>query len=135
MVVEEGRLRQFAKAIGETRPEYVDLAAASKHGWPGLPVPPTFFFGLEMEQPYPWGYMKEIGVDIADVLHGEQEFTYHQGAWAGDVLRFQASIAEIGVKRSGAMELVTKVTEVTKSDCTAVAQLRSVIVVVNKGVS
>lgn len=130
--VEAGRLRQFAKAIGETRPEYVDAAAAQAYGWPGLPVPPTLLFGLEMEQPDPWSYLKEIGVDIADVLHGEQEFTYEQQAWAGDVLRFQASIADIAVKREGALELVTKLTEVTKDDGTPVALLRTVIAVVNK---
>ncbi len=130
--VEAGRLRQFAKAIGETRPEYIDPEAARAKGWPGLPVPPTLLFGLEMELPDPWSYLRTIGVDIANVLHGEQEFTYHEQAWAGDVLTFSASIASIDVKRGGAMELVTKLTDVTKNGGTPVARLRMLIVVMNK---
>lgn len=131
--VEAGRLRQFAKAIGETRPEYVDKQAAVAHGWPSLPVPPTLLFGLEMEQPDPWAFLKSIGVDVANVLHGEQGFTYIQQAFAGDVLNFSASITDIAVKRQGAMELVTRITEVTRVDGAPIAQLRTVLVVTNRG--
>ena len=51
--VETGRLRFFAKAMGQTDPVYTDEAAAQAAGHPGLPVPPTFFFCLEMESPDP----------------------------------------------------------------------------------
>ena len=51
--VEKGRLRMFAKAIGETDPIYTDEAAAQAAGYRSLPVPPTFLFCLEMEQPDP----------------------------------------------------------------------------------
>ena len=40
--VEKGRLRFFAKAIGETDPVYFDEKAAKAAGHPGLLVPPTF---------------------------------------------------------------------------------------------
>jgi hypothetical protein len=46
-----GRLRFFAKAIGQTDPVYTDDAAARAAGHPDLPVPPTFLFCLEMELP------------------------------------------------------------------------------------
>jgi hypothetical protein len=51
--VERGRLRFFAKAISETDPVYTDEAAARAAGHPALPVPPTFFFCLEMDRPDP----------------------------------------------------------------------------------
>ena len=89
--VETGRLRQFAKAIGETRPEYVDIEAAQQLGWPALPVPPTFLFCLEMEQPDPWHFMGLMGIDLARVLHGEQEFNYLAPAWAGDTLTYPSA--------------------------------------------
>src|SRR5213076_1850421 len=41
--VEKGRLRFFAKAIGESDPVYTDESAARDAGHPTLPVPPTFF--------------------------------------------------------------------------------------------
>ena len=40
--VEKGRLRFFAKAIGETDPVYTDEAAAKAAGYKSLPAPPTF---------------------------------------------------------------------------------------------
>ena len=48
--VERGRLRFFAKAIGETDPVYTDVEAARAAGHPDLPVPPTFLFGLELDE-------------------------------------------------------------------------------------
>jgi hypothetical protein len=51
--VEKGRLRFFAKATGQDDPVYTDEAAARAAGHPGLPVPPTFLFCLEMESPNP----------------------------------------------------------------------------------
>ena len=46
--VEPGRLRFFAKAIGETNPVYRDAEAAAAAGYAALPVPPTYLFCLEM---------------------------------------------------------------------------------------
>lgn len=39
--VEAGRLRLFARATGETRPEYLDDDAARAAGYRALPAPPT----------------------------------------------------------------------------------------------
>jgi acyl dehydratase len=130
--VELGRLRQFAKAIGETRPEYSSDTAARAKGWPNVPVPPTLLFGLEMEQPNPWAYLETIGVDIAQVLHAEQHFEYHVPAWAGDRLTFEFSIADIYDKRQGALEFVTKATTVVNQRSQLVAKLRKIIVVRNE---
>ena len=44
-----GRLRFFAKAIGETDPVYTDDAAARDAGYPDLPAPPTFLFAAELD--------------------------------------------------------------------------------------
>ncbi len=41
--VEKGRLRLFAKAVGEDDPIYVDEQAAKAAGHRSLPVMPTFF--------------------------------------------------------------------------------------------
>ena len=129
VVVEEGRLRQFAKAIGETRAEYTDASAARRLGWPTIPVPPTMLFGLEMEQPNPWGYLETVGVDIATVLHGEQSFTFHKQAWAGELLTFDVTISDIYAKRGGSLQFLVKDSSVTNQAGELVADLRSVIVV------
>lgn len=129
--VERGRLRQFAKAVGENRPEYVDQEASRRLGWPDLPVPLSFFFCLEMEQPDPWSFLQSLDVELNRVLHGEQSFVYHAPAWAGDRLTLSPKIVDIYAKRDGALEFIVKETAVTRQDQTPIADLRSILVVRN----
>jgi len=126
--VEKGRLRFFAKAIGETDPVYSDEAAAQAAGHPGLPVPPTFLFCLEMESPDPAAIRNLLGLDYRRLLHGEQGFTYHRMAYAGDVLSFEQRIEDIYDKKGGALDFVLRKTRVTNQRGEHVADLRTVTV-------
>lgn len=127
--VERGRLRLFATAIGESDPVYTDLDVARSAGHRDLPVPPTFLFSLEFEQPDPFRYLTRLGVDLQNVLHGEQSFTYHRVAHAGDRLVVQPRIADVFAKKGGALEFVVKETTVSAADGRPVADLRAVFVV------
>lgn len=127
--VERGRLRFFAKAIGERNPVYTDESAARAAGYRSLPVPPTFLFSLENEVPDPFAYLTGMGVDLRRILHGEQSFTYHAAACAGDILTFEPRIANIYEKKGGALEFIVRETTVTGSAGALVAELRTVIVV------
>ncbi|AHH18633.1 MaoC family dehydratase N-terminal domain-containing protein [Nocardia nova] len=131
LALDAGRLRFFAKAIGETNPVFTDLEAAKTAGHESLPVPPTFLFAIELEQPEPFGWLADIGVDLRHVLHGEQQFTYHSVAHAGDVVTARSTITDVYAKKGGALEFVVKQTAVTRADATPVADLTSVIVVRN----
>ena len=127
--VEAGRLRFFAKATGSSDPVYSDEAAARDAGHPGLPVPPTFFFCLEMDQPNPAAMRELLGIDYRKLLHGEQHFRYHAPAHAGDSLRFEPRIADIYAKKGGALEFVRRETTVTNQHGALVAELTCVTVV------
>lgn len=126
--VESGRLRFFAKAIGETDPVYTDAEAARAAGYEALPVPPTFLFCLEMEQPDPFAWLAEIGADLARVLHGEQSFTYHRPVCAGDRVTFETCITDIYDKKAGALEFVLRKTRVTNQRGEHVADLLGTVV-------
>ena len=126
-VAEAGQLRFFAKATGETNPVYFDESAAHDAGHPSLPLPPTFLFSLEFQQP-DTRWRDEIGIELSRILHGEQSFTYHRLAYAGDVLSFDSRIADIYDKKNGALEFVVRETRVTNQKGEHIADLRSVIV-------
>ena len=126
-VTDAARLRFFAKATGETNPVYFDESAARDAGHPNLPLPPTFLFSLELEQPDK-SWRDEIGIQVARILHGEQSFTYHRMAYAGDVLLFECHIADIYDKKGGALDFVVRETRVTNQKGEHVADLRSVLV-------
>ena len=129
--VETGRLRFFAKATGQSDPVYVDEAAARAAGHPGLPVPPTFFFCLEMESPNPAAVRDLLGMDYRRLLHGEQGFTYHAMAFAGDTLTFEQRIEDIYDKKNGALEFVVRKTRVSNQRAELVAELRCITVMRN----
>lgn len=124
---EAGQLRFFAKAIGETDPIYFDASAAQDAGHPNLPLPPTFLFSLEFEQPSA-GWRQELGVVPSRILHGEQKFTYHRMAYVGDTLQYESRIADIYDKKNGALEFIVRDTRVTNERGEHVADLRSIIV-------
>jgi acyl dehydratase len=130
--VEKGRLRFFAKATGQTDPVYIDESAARDAGHPGLPVPPTFLFCLEMEAPNPAAIRELLGMDYRSLLHGEQGFSYHAMAYAGDTLTFRQHIEDIYDKKNGALEFVVRKTRVSNQRDELVAELRCVTVVRNQ---
>jgi hypothetical protein len=131
VLVEKGRLKFFAKSIGQTDPVYTDDEAARAAGHPALPVPPTFLFCLEMEAPDPAAIRNLLGMDYRRLLHGEQGFVYERMAYAGDVLTFVQRVDDIYDKKNGALEFVVRLTQVTNQHGQAVAQLRTVSVLRN----
>jgi acyl dehydratase len=128
--VERGRLRAFALAIGETDPVYTDVEAARAAGHPDLPVPPTFLFGLNLgrgAEDFAW--LTDLGVDLRGILHGEQRFTYHALAHAGDTLRVAPRIVDVFEKKGGALRFLVRETAVRRTDGSPVADLRETIVI------
>jgi acyl dehydratase len=111
--VERGRLRFFAEATGQAATDV---------------VPPTYFFCLEMESPNPAAIRELLGMDYRRILHGEQGFTYHAPARAGDRLTFTQRIADIYDKKNGALEFVVRETGVTNQRGEHVADMRCVTV-------
>ena len=120
MTVDAGRLRFFAKAIGETAEVYTGDDPV---------VPPTFLYSIEFEQRDPFAWLTQIGVDLRHLLHAEQSFTYHSMARAGDTLIGKSRIADVYSRKGGALQFIVKETAVTRVDGTPMADVRIVAVV------
>lgn len=129
--VEKGRLKFFAKAIGETDPVYTDEEAAEAAGYSALPAPPTFAFCLEMETNSLWDNIAAMGVPVGKILHGSQTFKYLAPILAGDKITFVTKVSDIYDKKGGKMEFIIEDTTATNQDGTPVAELQRVIVVIN----
>ena len=104
--VEIGRLKFFAKAIGETNPVYTDQEAALAAGYRALPAPPTFTMVLDMEGPEFLPFLELLDMDIARILHGNQDFEYFAPICAGDRISVTGRIADMFEKKGGALEFV-----------------------------
>lgn len=128
VLVERGQLRFFARATGQDDPIYHDLNAAHAAGHRDLPVPPTFLFGLGLAQPDTFDWLTDLGIDLRHLLHGEQSFTYHAMAYAGDTLTLTPTITDAYEKKNGALRFITRRIQVDREG-TAIATLEEVIIV------
>lgn len=126
VTIERGRLRAFARAIGETDPVYRDVDAARAAGHRDIPVPPTYLFSIEMEAVPPLGWLTDLGVDISSVLHGEQRFEYRGMLYAGDEVSVQRRISDAYAKGPGTF--LVKRTEFRR-DGEIVAEAEGVVIV------
>jgi acyl dehydratase len=129
LLITRSRLQLFAKATGQTDPVYVDVEAARRAGHRDLPVPPTFFFGVDLEVPDSFAWLAEAGVDLRAVLHGEQAFAYHQMAYAGDELTTASTVVDYYEKKGGALQFIVTETPVTNQDGVTVVKMRNSLVV------
>ena len=129
--VEKGRLKFFAKAIGETNPIYTDEAAAAAAGYKSLPAPPTFTSVIDQESPEFLPVLKLLDIDIAKILHGTQEFEYFAPICAGDSITITSHIADMFDKKGGALEFVVSENTYTNQNGQAVARAISTLVVRN----
>ncbi len=128
LTLERGRLRFFAQAIGETDPVYSDLDAARAAGYADLPAPPTFLFAAELDSGQSTALLDLLQIPLSKLLHGEQGFTYHRPACAGDTITVRPHITDIYDKKGGALEFVVKTAEAHNQRDELVAELRTVIV-------
>ncbi|MGI9292717.1 MAG: MaoC family dehydratase N-terminal domain-containing protein [Pseudomonadales bacterium] len=126
--VETGRLKFFAKAIGENDPIYFDEEAARAAGHRDIPAPPTFLIVLTAEAPNSLPVVDLLGMDIARVLHGSQEFEYRGFIYAGDVISVTTSITDMFDKKNGAMDFVVLEHTFTNQDGAMVARCASTLI-------
>jgi acyl dehydratase len=128
LLIERGRLQFFAKATGQHDPVYVDADAARVAGYPDIPAPPTFLFAAELDSGASFRLLEDLQIPLAKILHGEQSFTYHRPACAGDTVTVRSTISDIYDKKNGALEFVVKTSRAINQRGELVAELRSVIV-------
>ena len=106
VTIDPFQLRLFAKAVGEDRPEYIDLSATQAMGLRGLVAPPTFLFSIWMQDPVPLRLTSELNLELGRVLHGEQSFSYSAPIYSGDTVTVREQITDIYEKRGGALEFI-----------------------------
>jgi acyl dehydratase len=128
LAIERSRLQFFAKATGEIRPEYLEVAAAKAAGYRDIPAPPTFLMAAELDSGASTQLLADLQIPLSKLLHGEQGFVYHAAVCAGDTVTVRSKISEIYDKKNGALEFVVKISRAVNQRDELVAELRSVLV-------
>ena len=100
LTVERERVLQFASAIGDDTPAYLDDEAGRAAGFDGQIAPPTFATVFQVMTSGQAVLDPELGLDYSRVVHGEQEYEYRRPLRVGDKLRAVPRIADIYAKKS-----------------------------------
>lgn len=121
------KIRDFAVAIGDEDPVYLDTRAAHAAGHPDVVAPPTFLtvLGFRFARSGPMAD-PALGLDYSLVVHGEQRFALHRPVLAGDRLVATSQVEDI--RDAGRNELITVRTDVVTEGGEPVATLRSTAV-------
>ena len=82
-----------------------------------------------MDVPDPFAWLRDLGVDLARVLHAAQDFRYFTPVHNGDRLTFTSRIENVFRKRKGGLTFIVKETDVTNQHGARVAEVRATIVV------
>lgn len=78
------KVREYAEAVGETNPLYLDVEAARAAGHADLVAPPMFVVVYSSRAFFPALFDPELEIDFAHLVHGGQEFHWDQLVIAGD---------------------------------------------------
>jgi acyl dehydratase len=131
VTVERGKIKEFARAIGDDDPLYLDDRVGAASAWGDVIAPPTFSITFRDEAADTAAFLKELGTDISRILHGEQEFEIFRPLQPGQTYLCRAKIVDIYEKsgRSGPMAFVVRETTIADGSNEIVATMRGVTVV------
>ena len=89
------KIREFAYAVGEDNPVYFDRDAAKSAGFRDVPAPPMFAVVYSAGAMAPAIFDPEVGINLALMVHGGQEFVWGEPVVAGDTISTSAEVKEI----------------------------------------
>ncbi|MBV9414930.1 MAG: MaoC family dehydratase N-terminal domain-containing protein [Solirubrobacterales bacterium] len=89
------KVREYAWAVGETNPLYVDVEAARGAGYADVVAPPMFAVVYAGRSITPALFDPEVGIDFANMLHAGQEFEWGPLVVAGDEVTTTTTVSDI----------------------------------------
>ena len=105
------KVREYAYAVGETDPRCLDVDAARAAGFADVVAPPMFAAVYCWPAIMPAVLDPEVGIDVARMVHGAQEFTWYEPVVAGDEITTEAELVETAER--GGMKFFTFTTRST----------------------
>jgi acyl dehydratase len=89
------KIKEYARAVGETNPVHLDVEAARAAGYADVVAPPMFAVVYSGPAVGPPIFDPEIELNFAMMVHGAQEFVWGPLVVAGDEIATTASVKDI----------------------------------------
>src|SRR5579859_5104069 len=93
------KIREYAYAVGETNPLYLDVEAARAAGYADVVAPPMFAVVYSGRAVTPALFDPEVGINFAKMLHAGQEFEWGPLVVAGDEITTTTEVKEISERQ------------------------------------
>jgi acyl dehydratase len=93
------KIREYANAIGAANPVHHDRDAARAAGFRDVVAPPMFCVVYSAPAIGPGVLDPEVGINLATMVHGGQEFVWGEPVCAGDEITTKAKVTEIYERR------------------------------------
>ena len=94
------KVREYAYAVGETDPLYLDVEAARAAGHADVVAPPMFAVVYSLPAVAQGMFDPEVGIDFSRLVHAGQEFEWGELVVAGDEISTTTAVSDIS-ERAG----------------------------------
>ncbi|MGA2319782.1 MAG: MaoC family dehydratase N-terminal domain-containing protein [Solirubrobacteraceae bacterium] len=89
------KIKEYARAVGETNPVHLDVQAARDAGYADVVAPPTFAVVYSILSLGPAMFDPELAMNLPMMVHGGQEFEWGPLVVAGDEITTTGSVKNI----------------------------------------
>ena len=89
------KVREYAYAVGETDPLYLDVEAARAAGHADVVAPPMFAVVYSLPAVAQGMFDPEVGIDFSRLVHAGQEFEWGTLVIAGDEISTTTVVSDI----------------------------------------
>jgi acyl dehydratase len=93
------KVREYARAVGETNPLHLDVEAAREAGHADVVAPPMFAVVYAMPAVSVGMFDPEVGIEFARLVHAAQEFEWGPLVVAGDEITTTVSVKDVDERR------------------------------------
>jgi acyl dehydratase len=89
------KIREYAWAVGETNQIHIDPEAAKAAGFKNVVAPPMFCVVYSARAMAPAILDPELGINLALMVHGSQEFEWGEPVIAGDTITTEVTVTDL----------------------------------------
>jgi acyl dehydratase len=116
------KVREYARAVGESNPLHLDVDAAREAGYDDVVAPPMFAVVYAMPAVAAGMFDPEVGIDFARLVHAGQDFTWGPLVVAGDEISTTVSVKDVSERRGAGFFVFESVSENQRGEtvCTGV---------------
>ena len=128
--VSREKIKEFADAIGDANPIYLDPEAAKAAGHPDVIAPPTFLMIINLRATNVIIHDPELGLDYGRMVHADQNFEHARPVRAGDRLVITTTVDDIATRLGN--DFLSIRAEINTEDGELVCTTRATLVVRGK---